>query len=419
MDRINGWLQKCLNITILTEHPVDVSGLSGPVRMREFNPAKGKAAHWNEIISETTADWVLLLEDDEDFDFSEFELFDRSRKDDWMPAKIVKKCSEGPCKQFYQIRLIPALQKKVFDGKDLPDPTRYITTNDIDLSNSIFSIYRSSELLAGIDIEEEMSVTNFSPQLYLYEGFRLLEERKIAAAAAHFRALLKREKLIGYDRLAAVNGLASCFTEQYKWGKGLALANESIEAESQQFLPYLIKFRIFQLNKQWNEALDVLKIYHEILIGRGFSRATFEKFISPEETMTQLADLAIRTGLRKEALQFYEDLYSLKNDKNDSELLNILLVLSIELLDYERSVLYFKAIFEEFLPDKLCEEKAKDLNDFLSMFMVNGWYDYPSEVYDILYEQESENGGYRRRLIVTLSKTNRLDQARKLIVQNM
>lgn len=419
IDRINRWLQKSANITILAEQPIEITGLSKPVRQREYDPARGKKAHWNEIISESDAEWVLLLEDDEDLDFSELEAFDRSRLDNWMPAKIVKKCQDEACKQFYQLRLIPALQVEVFEGKELPDPTTYITKNNIELSSDSFSIVRNSELMTDIDIEEEMSVTNFSPQLYLYAGYRLLEERKTAYAAAHFRALLKRKKLIAYDRLAAVNGLASCFTEQYKWDKGLALANESIEAQSQQFFPYLIKFRIFQLNKQWHEALNVLVSYYEILMDPGYSRANFERFINPEETVTQLADLANRTGLRKEALQFYEELYSMNKEKNDSELLNILLVLSIELLDYERSVFYFKAIFEEFIPDKLSEEKVRDLKDFLSMFMVNGWYDYPSEVYDILYEQESENGDYRRQLIVTLSKTNRLDRARKLIVQNI
>lgn len=419
IDRINRWLQKCSNIIILAEKSVDSTNFSDPVHLVKIDSDRGKSELWNEIISKSDAEWVLLLEDDEDFDFSDLELFDRSRMDNWMPAKIVNKCNDEPCRQFYQMRLIPALQEKVFEGKNLPDATAYITGNHIDLSNSSINIIRNSELLSGINIEEEMSVTDFSPLLYLYEGFKLLEERKPAYAAAHFRALLKREKLIAYDRLAAVNGLAGCFTEQYKWGKALALANESIEAESQQFLPYLIKFRIFQLNKQWVEALDVLMTYRELQVDPGFSRANFEKFINAEETVTHLADLAIRTGLRRDALQFYEELYSLKQAKNDNELLNILLVLSIELLDYERSVFYFKAIFEEFIPDKLCEEKARELNDFLTMFMVNGWFDYPSEVYDLLYEQESENGDYRRRLIVTLSKTNRLDRARQLIVQNM
>ncbi len=421
-ERINKWVKTGANVTIIRRSNSINNNIGeiDSVHQKVYGTEVGKAAIWNEIIYETDAEWVFLLEDDEDFDLNDLLSLDRKKNENWIPAKIVQKSNEeSSFKQYFQIRLIPGKRKGVFDGREIPDATNYITKNNIELSKKTISIYRNSELFTDIDIEGEMSVTNFSPQLYLYSAFRLLEEKKTAYAAANFRVLLKREKLIAYDRLAAVNGLASCLTEQFKWDKGLVVANESIDAQPQQFLPYLIKFRIFQLNKQWNEALDVLKSYHEILTGSGYSRANFEKFIKVEETVVQLADLAIRTGLRKEALHFYEELYSYKKDENDSDLLNILLVLSIELLDYERSVYYFKEIFEEYLPDKLCEDKARDLNDFLSMFMVNGWYDYPSEVYDMLYEQESGNGEYRRRLIVTLSKTNRLDRARKLIVQNM
>lgn len=419
INRVLSWSHQFANITILSSDMISNYALPKEIRIVCYDSAKGRSEIWNDIVSESNSKWVLFLEDDEEFDADELKKINNPEPDKWIPARVIQFGKNEKRRQFFQMRLVPGLGKDIYDGVDLPDATRFITENGIQLSGKTLEICRVSDPVIHVNTDDEMALSNFSPQLYLVAGYRLLEEKKFAYAAGLFRTLLKKEKLLPFDRLAAVNGLASCYTEQYKWKKALALANESIEAEPQQFLPYLIKFKIFQLNKQWNESLDVLTLYHEILSESGYSRSNYEKFISLEETVTQLANLAIKTGLRKAALNFYEELFSLKKGNVDHTLLNILLVLSIELIEYEKSVFYFKKIFEEYLPDRLSEEKNQQLNDFLSMFMVNGWYDYPSEVYDMLYEQESENGEYRRRLIVTLSKTNRLDRARKIIVQNM
>src|SRR5699024_2253666 len=101
---------------------------------------------------------------------------------------------------------------------------------------------RESSPVGHINTDAELSLLTFAPQLYLVLGQRNFNDGKYVRAAAQYRQLLKKEKLLPFDRLGAVNGLASCMAEQYKWQKALTLARESIEAEPQQCLPYLIQF---------------------------------------------------------------------------------------------------------------------------------------------------------------------------------
>ncbi|HKK61895.1 MAG TPA: hypothetical protein VJ951_05010, partial [Bacteroidales bacterium] len=242
-------------------------------------------------------------------------------------------------------------------------------------------------------------------------------EKKYVYAAAQYRRLLKMEKLLSYDRLAALNGLAGCFVETYKWQRAIDTAQSSIEIESMQYLPYLIQYRIYQLNKQWDQSLHALEAYLEAL--NSGSKANYDKYISREETLLKLGKLSINTGDKEKALKYYESYYRLKNGIVDPEFLNMLLVLSIEQSNYRKSVYFFKEMFEDSIPDKLTAEQQHKLNEFLSMFMVNGWYDYPFEMYEQLYEEDSKNSEYRRRLIVTLSKTNRIEKAKKIIASNL
>ncbi|TVQ66304.1 MAG: hypothetical protein EA360_06690 [Balneolaceae bacterium] len=419
IQKIERWMERCSHITVALPESSDLLRLPEGVNRMAYNREMSRATIWNRLARTSHREWILFLLDDEEPDFDTLPDRREINRKKWAPLLIRQKNQHQRGRQLYQMRLVCKTDSAIFDGHMLPDATRYISSRNIKLTEKPAVAYRESELFADVNEEEEMRVRNISPSLYLVLGYHLLHERKIAYAAANFRKLLKMETLLPFDRLAAVNGLMSCFTEQYKWDRALYLANEAIQAEPRQYLPYLVKFKIFQLNKQWNEAIGVLKIYQEILCSEGYSHASFEKYISEEQTFSILGELAMKTGLRKEALVFYEKLCRLKSEDVDQELLHTLLVLSIELLDYEKAVFYFKQIFAASLPDKLSPEMNEKLNDYLSMFMVNGWYDYPSEVYDLLYEQESENGEYRRRLIVTLTKTDRLERARKLIVKNL
>lgn len=372
---------------------------------------------WNQKVQNSKKSWILFLEHEENIDVDSFPEQEFLSNNKWVPALFIHSTGPETFRQYYQMRLVPKSDKPIFGGKNIPDATEFIFQNNIHLSSLPIKIWRDTEPMNNMDPDEELSIYNFSPQVYLQLGHHYYEQRKYVLAAAQYRHLLKMKNLLPYDRLAAFNGLAGCFVETYKWEKAIEMAKKSIQEEPMQYLPHLIQYRIFQLNKQWGEALMALEQYFNAL--NCGSKANYDKYISSEETLLKLGKLSINTGNKNKALQYYESYYQMKKGCVDDHFLDMLLVLSIEQNDYQKSIYFFKEIFDQYIPDKLTEELQSKLHDFLAMFMVNGWYDYAFEIYDLLYEEDSENSEYRRRLIVTLTKTNRIEKAKKLIASNL
>ena len=184
-----------------------------------------------------------------------------------------------------------------------------------------------------------------------------------------------------------------------------------------QNIPYLIQFRIHQLNKHWKKAYEALRKYYEVQFYENiylFSKANFEVAISREVTIMNLADLASKNGNLEQAFDYLEEIYEMKGGLVSEDTIKQLLVLSIEMADHDKSVLYFHKLFGDPVPKTLSESDNAELNDYMDMFMKNKWYDLVHSVYSRLYVAHPENDEYRRRLIVTLLKTNRIEQARDL-----
>lgn len=373
---------------------------------------EGRADVWNSLLSGADSDWVLFLEQGEELRFYRLPEEDDLDSSTWVPACIKRK-DEKSVKNVYQVRLVHSGATNPFAGRNLPDCTQYIMENGIHLYDRPIVLDRRTDGLSRVDPEVEMSIRNVSPKVYLVLGERLMDERKYVYAAAQYRKLLKAERLLPFDRLGAVNGLARCYTELYKWPKALQLAEKSIEAEPAQRIPYLILFRIYQLNKQWTEAYNALKAYHKQLAMT--SRSSFDMAMSEEETLAKLSELAMKAGQKEEAYEFFEEIYADKGEKADKKILRTLMMLSLELEKRERAIFYFEEIFKGAFPDKMTGKQVDELNDYMTMFMQNGWYVYASEIYEELYTRFSDDAEYRRRLIVALSKTDRIEKARKLI----
>ena len=75
----------------------------------------------------------------------------------------------------------------------------------------------------------------------------------------------------------------------------------------------------------------------------------------------------------------------------------------------------FERLFADSLPDKLDESGEEELSEIMDLFMKRQWYEYVAGVYSQLYEACPGNGTYRRKLIVTYTKTDRLNQAREMV----
>jgi hypothetical protein len=390
--------------------------LPADVNWYSYDEQESRAEVWNNLIQRCEVPWVFFLEDDEQLRFSSFPSRPMVDEQQWIPA-IIQNNRQGAVHQYYHTRLVntTALQsQRVFEGYNLPDATHYIRSNEIDLVSNPIIIERESNPFAHIDTDEELSQKAQSPRLYLVQGRRYFQDKKYVRAAAQFRQLLKKEKLLPFDRLAAVNGLASCLTEQHKWEKALSLCEQSLTAESLQRLPYLIQFRIHELRKEWQKAFEALKQYYDRLSLD--SRASFDRQIDEEKTLVNLANVALKNGNRARATAYFEELFTFKRDNADRDLLEKALLLSIELNDFKRSVYLFERLYSDLLPPhQMDQEYREEIDEVMTMFMNQEWYEYVSGIYNKLHNAYPDDREYKRKFIVTLTKTNRLDKAKKMV----
>lgn len=412
-DKISDWSRRFANVTIVAPQARPAK-LDAGIKWYFYGQEEGRSSIWNKLIANAENEWIMFVEDDESIRFEEFPGKEAVHARRWIPALILNN-KESSLEQYYQMRLVHTGHTELFDGADLPDCTRYIRENNIDLSEKALLIDRESSPVGHINTDVELSLLTFAPQLYLVLGQRHFNDGKYVRAAAQYRQLLKKDKLLPFDRIGAVNGLASCMAEQYKWQKALTLARESIEAEPQQCLPYLIQFKIHELNKQWSKAYEMLKSYYKRF--QYSSRANFDRSIGEEETLLMLANIALKAGRKQESLDFFKKLFALKEGNVDRSFLRRVLLLSIELSNHERSVFFFKRIFDLGQLEEVDEVKEKELNDYMSMFMKKGWYEHVASVYKQLYAQKPQSREYKRRLIVALTKTNKMEKARELIAE--
>lgn len=384
------------------------------VEWKKLSAENGRVEIRNRQLQEAESEWILFLEDDERIKVNQFAgLRNHLREDQWVPALITSRPAADTLRNYLQIRMVPKSGTPIFKGFQIPDATQTVLDSQVQLSTRVVGIDRTSCPVDRTEKADGISEPVETPQYCLIQGEKKFRERKYAQASAQFRRLLKVENLLPFDRVAAVNGLASCMTEQYRWAQALSLAAQSLEAEPQQRLPYLIIYRISQLNKDWEKSYQILSDYHQMLSRD--TRANFDKALDETETLVQLGAIAKRTDRLESALHCYEHLVAIHPDDEENGWLKKALQLSVETGHFEKSVFYFRNLFDPILPDRLTQERSDELYEIMSSFMEQGWYDYVSKVYERLYQIDSSNGEYRRRLIVALSKSNRLEKARALI----
>lgn len=390
--------------------------LPDDVRWYSIGEKSIRSQTWDTLIAEAELPWLFFIEDDEQVHIGSLPGKRQVEDRQWAPA-LIKHEENGSDYQYYQMRLVNteiSKQDEIFEGQNLPDATRFVRQHELKILNHPVVIERESNPVIHVDIDQELSVKDHAPKLYLVQGKRYFKDKKYVRAAAQYRQLLKKEKLLPFDRLAGVNGLASCLTEQHKWEKALSLTKRSLEAESLQSLPYLIQFRIYELRKQWQKAYDALKQYYGGI--SLFSRANFDRSIEEEKTLVNLANVSLKAGYRSDAAKYFDKLFAFKRRDADPELLQKALLLSIDLGNFKRSVYFFNRLFgEQFPPHKMDRGIRKKLDDILDMFVKRGWYEFVSDIYNKLHNAYPEDQTYKRKLIAALSKTNQLDRAKSMV----
>lgn len=382
----------------------------------QYKKSESRSEIWNSCLELGSNNWKLFLMDDEILRINKLDEGISTNPYEWPAALIHHRGSEKNY-QYYQMRLICNFTEFRFDGVNIPDATRSMIQKGIRLSNVPLEIMATKNPNADVDIEEELAIRNFAPQLFIENGHRLFKEKKFIHAAAQYRVIVNSDIALPFDRLSALNGIATCHAEQFRWEPALEAADRSLEEETFQHLPYLIKYKVNQLNKNYSEAYNALLKYYENTFYEKIklhSRANYDVRITIEDTLVSLVDLAFKSGLIQDASDHLEDLFNLKEGNLEKAYLKQLLVLSIELEDFEKSEFFFKKLYAKKFPKNMTDNELSLLNDYMEMFMKRKWFESVYEVYSELYYHYPQNDEFRRRLIVTLVKTGRLEQARNL-----
>lgn len=383
--------------------------LSDNMKWFRFPSDMDKASVWNHLIRESKSEAQFILEEDEELAEQSLQFLKLKEQDKWAAALITVK-NGYTVSAYHQIRFIGESEGDIFEGGDIPDATNYIMHHKVMLNDTPISVTRSKSPFSNLAGNGGVDKT---ARRELLEGYEKVINRKYSEAAAYFRKVLKQEKLLPFDRLAAVNGLSTCLTEQFKWEKAIKLAEQSAEAEPLQYIPYLIQFRIYELKKDWARAFDALQKYYGLI--EKSTRASFDKGMCREKTLEKMGDLALKVKDHNVAGEYFEELYNIKEGAVERGFLKRLFVMASDRGDFAKSKLFFEKLFDAYFPDKLSTRASSELQDCMEQFMKNRWYDYALQVYEELVEEHPSNSEYKRRYVVLLTKLNRMDRAKKLI----
>jgi tetratricopeptide (TPR) repeat protein len=366
---------------------------------------------WNSLIHESSAPWILFLRDDEYIRLNELPRYEELRAEEWIPAQI--HVYGELLQRYFQVRLVPNIGMSAFHGHQLPDATRFIRSAGMQQSDITIPIHRKTPLFETFNAEAELASQEASPQTWLVLGDAHFKDGKYAYAAGLYRRLTKIDLILPFDRLAAINGLASCYAEMYKWKEASDLCEKSVAEEQRQRLPYLIRFRIAQLEKRWSDAHDILDAY--TTFSRQDSKANFDREMTRVDLLTQLADMAFRSGMHATSFGYYESLFELKNGEVPSEHLRLLYFFSLELDNIDKAIHYFTVAFGNKIPHAMDDETKPVMVEWLNQFIEKGWLDYPIEIYRQFFDYDPSHPEYRRHLVAVLSKNKDLEKARNLL----
>jgi hypothetical protein len=91
------------------------------------------------------------------------------------------------------------------------------------------------------------------------------------------------------------------------------------------------------------------------------------------------------------------------------------LTLAIELSMKKEALLHLNALYPNPVLFEFTEEEEARFHDYLELFLNQSWFEPVQQIYTALYNARPESEHYKRRLIVTLIKSDRLDQAKSLL----
>lgn len=384
----------------------DVPG-TGPMILY---PGEGnKVGALNTAVRQVQTSFILVLESDE---FAFLSKLPETPEPAACYAALVDVAGREVPQRNYQLRLFPrpVQHDPLFDGFAIPDLSRTFHSRQWTLSDTLIPIHKRQPLFSMARMEAAGEEATINP---FWKGVFAFEHKKYRQAEKLFHQVIRQRRLLPFDYLAALNGLAGALTEQHKLKQALEIATRSVERDRRQYAPYLTLFKIHKLMGQPGEAYRALGLYLQKACYA--SRANMDVSLPLSDCHFLMAETAFGEGDYEQAFRHYEWFYELNNRQVSQAVLEKLFIYAIELKNYEKSIQYFDDIFGAYIPDRLTEDMSARLLESLSLFMDNEWYDFVSGVYEELVESNPGDNQLLNGWITTLIKNKEIARAQALL----
>ena len=164
-----------------------------------------KTSKWNYLANKAQTPWILFIEGNEILETSNLSYLRELDSNIWSSCILSVQTNKG-IESYYQNRLVPTGIEGIFQGRELPDTSNFIIENNVQFLPQSLDIQSDIIPWEQIDISAERVSLNSPVNLFLYEARKYITEQKFVQAASSYRVALKKDRLLPYDHLAALNG---------------------------------------------------------------------------------------------------------------------------------------------------------------------------------------------------------------------
>ena len=278
-----------------------------------------------------------------------------------------------------------------------------------------FGIVRNSSFTQTDWQWKAQQLTPLENLLLLYEKLET-DGQQVKDGEEHLDVLAKKDGATTALSASIAQARAWYYYRRQQFDKANQAINQALESSDQVYAPHVIRYMMAANYHHWEEAYNHLYHYLELLSQGTEARVDFGYTVKHVHHI--LGETCVQTGQYERAVIHIEEYYRLmKRDGKQipRQILKQLLLLVIELEDFEKAETYFEPLFGNLLNKKLSKEEWKELEETLMLFTAKGWYGFVNSIYESMYEKNSEIPRLVRRWIAALIKDGKIDRAQKLI----
>ena len=195
--------------------------------------------------------------------------------------------------------------------------------------------------------------------------------------------------------------------------KAKKIAEESIARTPYQRAPYLILHQYYNLKGDYEKAYQKLLRYRKFVVKK--TEANWDVLLPKAQTTLLLAEISRHQGRHKQAYKHYAQLFDNSNGNVNQSIIEKLFIYSVELQHRAKAMQYFYALFGDECYNQPDDDRSINITEALSLIVDKGWYDFASDIYSRLVQQQPEDEKLRHGLIRTLIKNDEVEKARALI----